>query len=99
MPALATRPLLTATQAQIRSGRSMTRFRQWVSSGRLQFKTDEFGRRRFDPEDIDRLVAEVERYALNEATPSGPGADVSPLGQYAIGVLDRWQQLAGAGRG
>jgi hypothetical protein len=63
MPATATR-LLTATEAQIRSGRSMTRFRQWIASGRLPFTVDEFGRRRFDAEDVDRVVAEVARWQL-----------------------------------
>ena len=67
MPATATR-LLTATEAQIRSGRSMVRFRQWVAAGRLPFTVDEFGRRRFDVEDVDRLVADVDRYKLEDAT-------------------------------
>jgi hypothetical protein len=59
MPATATR-LLTATEAQIRSGRSMVRFRQWVAAGRIPFTVDEHGRRVFDAADVDRLVAAVE---------------------------------------
>jgi predicted site-specific integrase-resolvase len=67
MPATATR-LLTATEAQIRSGRSMVRFRQWVAAGRLAFTLDDLGRRRFSVEDVDRLVADVDRYKLEDAT-------------------------------
>ena len=71
MPATATR-LLTATEAQIRSGRSMVRFRQWVAAGRLPFTVDEFGRRRFDAEDVDRLTAEVDRRQLQESQTTEP---------------------------
>jgi excisionase family DNA binding protein len=69
MPTTATR-LLTATEAQIRSGRSMVRFRQWVAAGRLPFVIDGFGRRRFNAEDVDHLVADVDRYKLEDATPA-----------------------------
>jgi|SRR5579864_4889877 len=59
MTAVAAR-LLTATEAQVRSGRSMTRFRQWVAAGRLSYVVDEHGRRAFDPDDVDQLIAEVD---------------------------------------
>jgi hypothetical protein len=88
MPATATRRLLTATEAQIKSGRSMVRFRQWVAAGRLPFVVDDAGRRRFDAEDVDRLVAEVNRYKLEDdaGTPAiAPAATPAPTAEVPSG--------------
>ena len=94
MPATATRRLLTATEAQIKSGRSMVRFRQWVAAGRLPFVVDEAGRRRFDTDDVDRLVAYVDRYkleapAIETSSPAPAVVDEpsSPLQAQVLGFL------------
>jgi hypothetical protein len=70
----------------------MVRFRQWVAAGRLPFTVDEIGRRRFNAADVDHLVAEVDRYRLEElsaeTSPAAP-ADETPsaLQAQVLGFL------------